>query len=93
VTTALAGQVREVHDLDNHAGPAGEVLGTLTGSCVWVVLLPCEASLAPRLVHGVYEVLAQLGVHSSCALLLWAGLLSDVLLRNVSIQSFCGGMS
>jgi hypothetical protein len=54
VTTALTSQVGEVHDLDNHTGPAGEVLGALTGSCVRIVLLPSEASLAPRLVHGVY---------------------------------------
>jgi hypothetical protein len=89
VTTALTSQIREVHDLDNHAGPASEVLSTLTGSCVRVVLLPSETSLAPGLVHGIYEVLAQLGVHGSCALLLWTGLLGDILLCNVSIKSFC----
>jgi hypothetical protein len=92
VTTALAGKVREAHDLDNHAGPASEMLSTLAGSCIRVVLLPGEASLAPRLVHGVNEVLAQLVVHGSCALLLWARLLGDILLCTVSIQSFYSGI-
>lgn len=80
VATALASKVGEVHDLDDHAGPAGEVLGALAGSGVGVVLLPREACLAPGLVYGVHKVLAQLSVHGRCALLLGTGLLGDVLL-------------
>jgi len=80
VTTVLTSQIREVHDLDDHAGPAGKVLGALSSTSVRVVLLPGETCLAPRLVHGLHEVLAQFGVHGRRALLLRARLLGNILL-------------
>ena len=76
---ALAAQIREVHDLDNHAGPAGEVLDTLTLAVVGVVLLESETRVLPFLEDVLDQVLAQLGVHGCCALLMGAGLLGDVL--------------
>jgi hypothetical protein len=84
VTTALAAQVREVHNLHDHAGPSSEVLRTLASTSVRVVLLPREASLEPRVVDGVNQVLAQVGVHSRSALLLRTWLLGDVLEFRVS---------
>lgn len=87
VATALSGKIGEVHDLDNQAGPPGEVLGTLASACLGVVLLPSKASFTPRLVHSVDQVLAQLRVHRCCALLLRTGLLSDVLLPHFSTRA------
>lgn len=87
VTAIFSGEVGEVHDLDNQAGPSSEMLGTLARACLGIVLLPSEASLAPRLVHSIDQVLAQLGVHRCCALLLRARLLSDVLLPHVSTRA------
>ena len=79
VTAALTAQVREVHDLDKHARPSGEVLRALASTGVRVVLLIREASLEPRVVDGVYQILAQVGVHGDGTLLLRTGLLGDVL--------------
>lgn len=84
MTTALTAQIREVHDLNNHACPSSKVLRALASTGVRVVLLPCEASLEPRVIDSVHQVLAQVGVHSGGTLLLGTGLLGDVLELGVS---------
>jgi hypothetical protein len=47
------------HDLDNKTGPSSEVLCSLPGTRVGVVLLPSEACFFPTLVHGVNKVLTK----------------------------------
>ena len=79
MTAALTAQIGEVHNLHNHARPASEVLRALASTGVRVVLLIREASLEPRVVDGVYQILAQVGVHGDGTLLLRTGLLGDVL--------------
>lgn len=61
------------HNLDDQAGPASEVLSTLTSASLGVVLLPSEAGLLPALVDGLDEVLPELVVHLLCLLLVWTG--------------------
>ena len=61
VTALLAGRkVRHGHHLDHHAGPAGEVLDTLTLAVVGVILLESKARPLPFSEDVLDEVLAQL---------------------------------
>jgi hypothetical protein len=55
-------QCRHAHNLNDQARPAGKVLCSLAFACLWVILLPCEARLSPRVEDRVYEVLAEAGV-------------------------------
>lgn len=71
--------VGERHNLDDQAGPAGEVLGALALARFRVVLLPREARLLPALVDGLDQVLAELSVQLCGALRVRAGGLGGVL--------------
>lgn len=68
------------HELDDEAGPAGEVLRPLALARLGVVLLPGEARVLPALVDRVDEVLAQAGEEVGGLGLVGAVLGGDVLL-------------
>jgi hypothetical protein len=55
-------QRRHAHKLNHQARPASKVLRSLAPSRLWVVLLPREARLLPRVEDRIYEVLAEAGV-------------------------------
>jgi hypothetical protein len=71
-------QVRHGHDLDNETRPAGEMLSSLAAARLWVVLLPCEASLLPAVVDRVNQGSAEAAVEIN-----GRGLEGTVLARNV----------
>ena len=77
----LALQIRHPHNLDDQARPAGEMLRALSLARLRVILLPGETRLFPALIHGVYDVLAELGVEGCSAGFVGAGGLRDVLWR------------
>lgn len=51
---------RHIHDLNDQACPAGEMLSALALPCFRIVLLPGKASLFPLLEYIFDENLAQL---------------------------------
>ena len=72
-------KVRHGHHLDHHAGPASEVLDTLTLAVVGVVLLESETRVLPLLEHVLDQVFAQLGVHLTSLFLVRTGCGCNVL--------------
>lgn len=55
-------QVFHAHDHNDERGPACEMLRPLASSSIGIVLLPSESSLLPRLIHCIYQIMAELGV-------------------------------
>lgn len=56
---SLLARILHSHDLDDKTSPSSEVLCSLAGTRIRVVLLPGEACFFPTLVHGINKVLTE----------------------------------
>lgn len=65
-------KVWHIHDLHDQTRPSSEVLSSLSGSGLWVVLLPSKTSFLPTIENGVDKIRAKGLIELAGLFLMWA---------------------
>ena len=72
-------QIRHRHNFNHQTGPAREMLRSLSGARLGVILFPREARLFPLVEDVIHEVFPESGVDFGSLRFMWAGLGRNVL--------------
>lgn len=84
-------QIRHSDNLDHKTSPTREMLRPLSSTRVRIILLPCETSLLPALVHRLHEIGPEFDVYTFGLLLMRSSTDGHILFKYVSKRAIAIG--